>query len=258
MARRVNELFAGDAGLAGIVITHGTDTLEETAFFLNLTVRDPRPVVLVGSMRTADAISADGPGNLLNGVRVAVSREAVGKGVLVVLNEDIGAARDVWKTHNQRVETFRSPELGFLGYVDPDTVVFHRETLRPHTTESPFDLTGLEALPRVDIVSDYTGSDGSILTSVAARGPDGIVVITFAGGRMSAGTRASVRSAVEAGVPVVIASRIPGGRIVGNPGEGLGALQSTDLPAHKARILLMLALTHTRELAELQRLLDLF
>ena len=112
----------------------------------------------------ANAISADGPANLLNAVRVAVSREAVGKGVLVVLNEDIGAARDVWKTHNQRVDTFRSPELGFLGYVDPDAVVFHRETLRPHTTESPFDVSELDALPRVDIVSDYAGSDGAILT----------------------------------------------------------------------------------------------
>ncbi len=258
LAKRVNELLRADPDLSGIVITHGTDTLEETAFFLNLTVRDPRPVVMVGAMRTADAISADGPGNLLNAVRVAVSPEAVGKGVLVVLNEDIGAARDIWKTHNQRVETFRSPELGFLGYVDPDEVVFHRETLRPHTTGSPFDVTGLEELPRVDIVSDYAGSDGRILTNAAEQAPDGIVVITFAGGRMSAGTQMGLQAAVAAGVPVVIASRVPGGRIVGNPAERFGALQSSDLPANKTRILLMLGLTQTTSPSELQRILDLF
>ena len=258
LAARVNELFAQDSALAGIVVTHGTDTLEETAFFLNLTVRDPRPVVLVGSMRSADAVSADGPANLINAVRVAVSPDAGGHGVLVVLNEDIAAARDVWKTHNQRVETFRSPDLGFLGYADPDAVVFHRRTLRPHTTESPFDVDGMESLPEVVIVSDYTGADGALLARAAAAGADGVVVITFAGGRMSAGMREGVRAAAAAGLPVVLASRIPGGRIVGQPAAPLGALLAADLPAHKARILLMLGLTRTRELGELQRLLEIF
>lgn len=255
LAERVNALFAGDPGLAGIVVTHGTDTLEETAFFLNLTVHDTRPVVLVGSMRSANAISADGPANLLNGVRVAVSPEASGKGVLVVLNEDIAAARDVWKTHNQRVETFESPELGFLGWVDPDAVAFHRAPLRPHTSESPFDVGALDALPRVEIVPDYTGNDGTLLEHVAATGPDGIVVITFAGGRMSAGMRRAVGSVAATGMPVVMASRVPGGRIVGDPAEPLGALLAPDLSAHKARILLMLALTRTRDLDELRGML---
>ena len=258
LATRVNELFEGDPALTGIVVTHGTDTLEETAFFLNLTVHDTRPVVVVGSMRSADAVSADGPANLINAVRVAASPDARGQGVLVVLNEDIAAARDVWKTHNQRVETFRSPDLGFLGYADPDAVVFHRRTLRPHTTESPFDVGGLEALPNVMIVSDYTGADGMLLASAAAAGADGAVVITFAGGRLSAGMREGVRAAAAAGLPVVLASRVPGGRIVGQPQEPLGALLAADLPAHKARILLMLGLTRTRDIAELARLFETF
>lgn len=258
LARRVNELFSTDPGLTGIVVTHGTDTLEETAFFLNLTVRHRRPVVLVGSMRSADAISADGPANLLNAVRVAVSPEAPGQGVLVALNEDIAAARDVWKTHNQRVETFQSPELGMLGWVDPDTVVFHRATLRPHTTESPFDVSDLERLPSVEVVSDYTASDGALLDWLVTREPDGLVVITFAGGRMSSGTREGVRRAVDAGIPVVLASRVPGGRIVGDPGAELGAVVAPDLPGHKARILLMLALTRTQDPGALQRLFRRF
>lgn len=258
LARRVNEILAGDPDLAGVVVTHGTDTLEETAFFLNLTVHDARPVVLVGSMRSADAISADGPANLLNAVRVAVSPDAVGHGVLVVLNEDIAAARDVWKTHNQRVETFRSPELGFLGWVDPDAVAFHRRALRPHTTESPFRVEGVEVLPDVTIVGDYTGADSGRITDAVARGVDGVVVATFAGGRMSAGTRQGVRAAVEAGVPVVLASRVPGGRIVGDPAEPLGAVLAADLPPHKARILLMLALLETDDVDEIRRLFRVY
>lgn len=258
LARRIDELLSGDPGLAGIVVTHGTDTLEETAFFLNLTVHHRRPVVLVGSMRPADAISADGPANLLNAVRVAVSPGAPGQGVLVVLDEDISAARDVWKTHNQRVGTFQAPELGVLGWVDPDTVLFQRATLRPHTTDSPFRVEGREALPEVALVPDYTGSDGSVLRELARRPaatrPDGIVVATFAGGRMSAGTRQAVGEAVEAGVPVVLASRVPGGRIVGNPAAPVGAVVAPDLPPHKARILLMLALTRTQDRTGLQEL----
>ncbi|MEX2466452.1 MAG: asparaginase [Gemmatimonadota bacterium] len=258
LGHRINRLFAEDPALAGIVVTHGTDTLEETAFFLNLTVRDPRPVVLVGSMRSADAVSADGPANLINAVRVAVAPEAAAHGVLVVLNEDIAAARDVWKTHNQRVETFRSPDLGFLGYADPDAIVFERRSLRPHTTESPFDIEGLDVLPEIAIVSDYTGADGTLLARAAEAGADGVVVITFAGGRLSAGMREAVRTAAAAGLPIVLASRVPGGRIVGQPAEPLGAVLAADLPAHKARILLMLGLTRTRDTAELQRLFRRF
>ena len=258
LATRINALFEADPDVAGIVVTHGTDTLEETAFFLNLTVRHERPVVVVGSMRSSGEVSADGPANLLNAVRVAVSEAAVGKGVLVVLNENISAARDVWKTDNRRVDTFRSPELGHLGFADPDTVVFYREALRPHTAGTEFEVGGLDALPRVEIAVDYAGFDGGTLRYLAEQRPDGIVLATFAGGRMSAGAQAGLRAAVQAGVPSVLASRVPGGRIMGNPAERLGAAVARDLPAHKARILLMLALTTTRELAEIQRIMDTY
>jgi L-asparaginase type II len=246
LAKRINQIFQQDSNVAGVVITHGTDTLEETAFFLNLTVRDSRPVVVVGSMRTSSEISADGPANLLNGVRVAVSAQAVGKGVLVVLNEDIAAARDVWKTDNRRVQTFRSPELGFLGFADPDTL------------ESEFDVSGVDSLPNVVLVSDYAGFDGSLIDHLVSTRPDGMVVATFAGGRMSAGARRAVQRAAEAGIPLVIASRVPGGRIVGNPLGDTAAIVSRDLPSHKARILLMLALTRTGEIQEIQRIFDIY
>ena len=133
LAKRINAIFDADPAVAGVVVTHGTNTLEETAYFLNLTVKHDRPVVVVGAMRPASAISADGPLNLLNAVRTAVSKDAVGKGTLVVLNDEVNAARDVTKTNTYRVETFRSGELGLLGYVDADKVAFYRAPLRRHT-----------------------------------------------------------------------------------------------------------------------------
>jgi L-asparaginase type II len=258
LAKRINRAYESNPDLSGVVVTHGTDTMEETAFFLNLTVRDSRPVILVGSMRSSDEISADGPANLLNAVRVAVQRGAVGAGVLVVLNEDISSARDVWKTDNRRVHTFRSPEFGYLGVVDPDTVMFYRSSTLPHTAQSEFDVRRLDSLPRVEIVTDFAGFDGSAIEDLLQRSPDGIVLSTFAGGRMSAGARTGVQKAAEAGIPVVVASRVPGGRIIGNPARPLGAVVARDLPAHKARILLMLAMTTTVNLPDLQRIFDTY
>lgn len=257
LAKRVNQLFGGEEPPAGIIITHGTDTLDETAFFLNLTVRSSRPVVIVGSMRSADEISADGPANLLNAVRVAVDEQARGKGVLVVLNEDIGAARDIWKTDNRRVNTFRSPQLGFLGVVDPDAVVFYRSPLRPHTLQSEFRLDGVESLPEILPLQDYSGSDGKLIRLAASTHPAGVVMASFAGGRLSAGARTALAEVLKAGIPVVVASRVPEGRIVGNPLRGLeGAILARDLLPRKARILLMLALTKTRDPAVLQEIFD--
>lgn len=257
LSKRISALLE-DPQLAGVVVTHGTDTMEETAFFLNLTVRDRRPVVLVGSMRSANEISADGPANLLNAVRVAASTEAAGKGVLVVLNEDIAAARDVWKTDNRRVHTFRSPELGFIGFADPDTVIFYRSPLRPHTWQAEFDLASVDNLPQIEIAVDYTGFDGSTIDYLVDSRPHGIVLATFAGGRMSAGARRAVERAAAAAVPVVIASRVPGGRIVGDPLGDVAGVVARDLPAHKARILLMLALTRTRALEDIQWIFDTY
>jgi L-asparaginase len=258
LAHRINSLFRDDRALRGLVITHGTDTLEDTSFFLHLTVKDPRPVVVTGSMRSANEISADGPANLLNAVRVAISPDAVGRGVLVALNEHIASARDVWKTDNRRVETFRSPELGFLGLVDPDGVVFYRATLRPHTVQSAFDVSGVKTLPAVALLTDYPGFDAALMDGVIATKPAGVVVAAFAGGRMSAGAREAVKRAAAAGLSVVVASHVPGGRIVGDPVEGLSAVVARDLSPNKARVLLMLALTQSRELKDLQRVFDTY
>jgi len=258
LAERINTLLRQDPQLRGIVITHGTDTLEETAFFLNLTVKDSRPVVVVGSMRSSDEISADGSANLLNAVRVSVEADARDKGVLVALNESIAAARDVWKTHNRRVDTFESSDLGMLGVADPDEVVFYRSPLRPHTSATEFAVSNDRPLPTVPIIHDYAGFDGELLRQALTTDPAGIVVATFAGGRMSPGARAGITDVLAAGVPVVIASRVPGGRIVGDMSGDGAVVVARDLPPHKARILLMLALDAEIGRADLQRVFDTY
>src|SRR5688500_17670272 len=148
IARRINALFAGDSNVSGVVITHGTNTMEETAYFLNLTVKHDRPVVLVGSQRPATAISADGPLNLLSAIRTAAAPVSRGKGVLIVMNDEINGARDVTKSNTYRVEAFRSGELGFLGYVDPDQVVFYRTSTKRHTVQSEFDIGTVKQFPK--------------------------------------------------------------------------------------------------------------
>src|SRR5689334_10591206 len=149
LAKRINAIIKETPAVAGFVITSGTNTLEETAYFMNLTVRSDKPVVLVGAMRPATAISADGPLNLLNAVRTAISPDAKGKGTLIVLNDEINAARDTTKTNTLRVETFKSPELGILGYIDEDKVSFYRASTKRHTSNSEFDVTNMTTLPKV-------------------------------------------------------------------------------------------------------------
>ena len=258
LAQRINSLFSENDNLASIVITHGTDTLEETAYFLNLTVKSDKPVVLVGSMRSSNEISADGPANLINGVRVAASEQAVNQGVLVVLNEDITAARDVLKTDNRRVHTFRGSNVGHIGTVDPNGVRFYHRSLQPHTTSSEFDVSSLTALPRVFILSDFTGIDESLVSNFGKQEMDGLVVRTFAGGRMSAGMLAGLANLEQRGTPTVITSRVPGGRIVSPPNYNFSAVVSNGQQDNKARILLMLALTQTSELSEVQRIFDTY
>ncbi len=252
ISKRINELFRTEPDLAGVVVTHGTDTMEETAYYLNLTVQDERPVVLVGSMRSATTISADGPSNLLDGVRVAASAAARNRGVMIVLNDEINSARAARKTDNQRVQTFRAPEFGLLGYADPDTVLFYRSPPHRHTAGSEFDLSRVESLPEVAIVIDYAGFDGSTITEWIDKGAAGIIVQTFAGGRMSAGGLRAVREATDRRIPIVISSRVPGGRIPGNPLVE-GSILARDLSAHKARVLLLVALAAGVGPEELER-----
>ena len=258
LVQRINRRFSENKNLAGIVITHGTDTMEETAYFLNLTVKSDKPVVLVGSMRSANEISADGPANLINAVRVAISEQAVSQGVLVVLNEDITAARDVWKTDNRRVQTFQGSNVGHLGTVDPDGVRFYHRILQPHTTRSEFDVSSLVTLPGVYILSDFTGIDETVVRNFGNQEMDGLVVRTFAGGRMSTGMLAGLASLEQHNIPTVITSRVPGGRIVSAPDYDFSAVVSNGQQDNKARILLMLALTQTSELSEIQRIFDTY
>ena len=252
LAHRINAIFATEPQTAGVVITHGTNTLEETAYFLNLTVKDQRPVVLVGSMRPASAISADGPLNLLNAVRTAVSPEARGKGVLVVLNDEINAARDVTKTNTYRVETFRAPELGLLGYVDADRVSFYRASTRRHTVTSEFDVRSLTELPKVDILYSYVEPNAAMIGALAASGVGGIVFAGTGAGLIAPGEREAVKAAgalPPASRPIFVrSSRTGNGRVIDTEdAESLNLIAADTLNPQKARILLMLALTKTKD-----------
>ena len=257
LAKRINELLDDEPDISGIVVTHGTDTMEETAYFLHLTIKDLRPVVLTGSMRSATAISADGPANLLTAVRVAADTNAGGRGVLVVLNDEVHSARDVRKTDNNRIDTFVSTEWGALGVVDSDGVTFRRSSETLHTVQALPSVAGVEALPAVPIVADFAGNDAMVLRSWAQQGVAGIVVQAFGGGRTSPEMRRAISEIASEGIPVVLASRVPEGRVIGSGQQAqAGVVAGGDLPPHKARVLLMLALLHSRDGTEIQAIFD--
>jgi L-asparaginase len=255
LAKKINELFKQQPDLRGVVVTHGTDSMEETAYFLHLTVKDRRPVILTGSMKTSDEISADGPANLINAVRVAVDSTSLYQGVLLVMNENILSARDAWKTDNRRPETFQSTGYGYLGVADPDQILFYRKIIKLHTLSTPFDVANIIVLPKVDIVSDFTGFDSDILKYFGSRSLDGIVFQSFAGGRLSKGAEEGLSELAKT-MPVVIASKVPQGRIIGNPNPGLPVAYAHDLSANKARVLLMLALLHNQSVDYMQHTFD--
>ncbi|WP_133578866.1 type II asparaginase [Aureibacillus halotolerans] len=240
LAKRVNVLLAQD-DTDGIVITHGTDTLEETAFFLHMTVKSDKPVVVVGAMRPATAISADGPMNLYNAVKVAGAEKSVGKGVLVVLNDRIGSARMISKTNTTMLDTFQSEEYGFLGAIAGGEIHYYQEMLRKHTTETPFDVSELTELPQVDILYGYQNMPSYLFEAAAANGADGIVTAGSGNGSLSSIGSEVVKKVIEKGIPVVRASRVGNG-IVTETSNGIAA---DSLNPQKARILLMLALTET-------------
>jgi L-asparaginase len=170
LARRINELFHKDAGLAGIVVTSGTDTLEETAYFLQLTVLSDRPVVVTGSMRNPSTLGYEGAANLLAAFRAAAAPASRGKGVLVVLNDEINSARDVTKTDALRLQTFQARVYGALGVVDADSVAYFREPTRRHTAKSEFDVAAIVELPRVDVIMTYQGAPGDLIKAAVDHG----------------------------------------------------------------------------------------
>ncbi len=258
LAKTINTHFEENKSLTGIVITHGTDTLEETAFFLNLTVKWDKPVVLTGSMKSSDEVSADGPANLINAVKVASNAGAIGQGVLVVLNENITSARDVRKTDNRRVDTFEGGNVGHIGTVDPAGVRFYHKSLHPHTTNSEFDITNISSLPYVPILGDYSGFDESLVEDFTSDEMVGLVIRTFAGGRMSHGMIAGLANLERFDLKVVVTSRVPKGRIVQAPNYPFKAVFSRGLQDNKTRILLMLSLTKTNDMSEIKRMFETY
>jgi L-asparaginase len=254
LARRINTLFKDDADLSGVVVTSGTDTLEETAYFLHLTVRSDKPVVVVGSMRNPSTPGYEGIANLLDAYRVAADPASRGKGVLVVLNDEINSAREVTKTDARRLETFQTRGYGVLGVVDPDRVAYYRTVVRRHTKESEFDLTSVQALPRVDIALVYQGASGDVIKAMVDQGARGIVVASAGAGAFSGTQEEGVEYAIQKHVFVVTTTRTGSGRIAPSPDAGSFRVEGEDLAPVKARILLMLALTRTKDPAEIQRM----
>ena len=246
LARGIEAAAARD-DVDGIVITHGTDTMEETAFFLNLVLKTEKPVVITGAMRPATAISADGPLNLLNAVRVAADPEACGKGVLVVLNDVIVTARDATKLHPTNVATFRGPDLGMIGMISGDDILFIGTSARPHTTASEFsldDLEGLEKLPRVDILYSHADDDGVFADAAVAAGAQAIVHAGTGNGSIHKETEKALMRAAEKGVLIVRATRTGSGAVT--PGieewQRAGFVPAGTLNPQKARILAQLVI----------------
>lgn len=250
-----NQLVADHPDLAGIVIGHGTATLEETAYFLGLTLKVAIPVVVIGSQRPLSALASDAHTNLVNGVRVAASPASVGRGVLVVLNDEIHAAREVTKTATFRLQTFRVPDFGMLGYVDGDVVSYYRKTERAVAPATEFDISALEALPRVDISYSYAGADGVEVDAFVAAGAKGIVSAGFAPGMATAAQADALARAHAAGLVIIQATRAGSGVVHrGARLVELGFLTSDNLNPQKARLLLALALTRTTDPDEIARI----
>ncbi len=247
--------------VVGVVVSHGTDTLEETAYFLDLTVASAKPIVLIGAQRNASEHDFDGPRNLLNAVRICVAPEAKNMGAMICLNNQINAARNVTKVHTSSVETFNSGDFGFIGYADNDRVVFYRYPIRRQHIA-----LAAGSLPYVEIVAMYGGATGSLVKAAADQGAKGIVIQALGWGNVNIPMFEAIKYAIGKGVPVVISTRVPSGRVLpvyGFAGGGktlkdAGAVFADDLTPQKARILLMLALqAGVKDAQTLQKFFDL-
>ena len=261
LARRINVTFREDPELAGIVVTSGTDTLEEIAYFLNLTVRSEKPVVVVGSMRNPSTLGYEGAANLLEGFRVAAEPASRGKGVLVVLGGEINAAREVTKADALRLDAFQSRGYGILGVVDSDKVAYYRTGVKRHTVDAEFDITALKDLPRVDVIMVYQGASGDLIKAAVDQGARGIVIASAGAGATSGTQREGIQYAIDRGVYVVASTRTGSGRIAAWRQDGAQAQTSAsyriageDLAPVKARILLMLAIAAKADGLAIQRM----
>ncbi|ENT5922368.1 type II asparaginase [Campylobacter jejuni] len=252
LAKKIAKLFA--EGIDGVVITHGTDTMEETAYFLNLTIKSDKPVVLVGAMRPSTAISADGPKNLYNAVALVANKEAKNKGVMVAINDKILSARGVVKTHSLNVDAFSSPDFGDLGYIVDGKAFFYNNVTKAHTKNASFDVSKLTSLPKVDILYSYS-NDGSGVAAKALfeHGTKGIVVAGSGAGSIHKNQKDVLKELLKKGLKVVVSSRVVAGCVaVSDSDEKLGFISAEDLNPQKARVLLILALTKTSDPKKIQ------
>ena len=258
MAKRINEL-AASADVDGIAITHGTDTMEETAYFLNLVVKTNKPVVLTGSMRPSTALSADGPMNIYNAVAVAADPKAVGRGVLVSINDQIHSAHDLTKTHTTATDTFMSPYHGVIGSTAYGVSQYYRFPYKKHTVDTPFNVDSARSLPRVDILYIYEDMPGDLVDAAVKAGAKGIVSAGVGNGNMPKAVMDALARAAKAGVVVVRASRVPlgfVGRNVEVDDEKLNFVASEELNPPKARVLLRLALMKTGDPKQIQEMFN--
>ena len=255
LARRINELTAMP-DVDGVVITHGTDTVEETAYFLNLVVKSRKPVVLTAAMRPSTALSADGPLNFYNAVAVAANKEAAGRGVLVVINDWIHGAASLTKTSTTAVQTFLSPLRGLIGTVAYGDAEWYRGPVGKNTADSEFSLDGVTVLPRVDIVMAYENMDGALIDAAVAAGAKGVVVAGVGNGNMTKPALDALAAQAKKGIVCVRSSRVTTGNVGRNvevDDDKLGLVASLDLNPQKSRVLLRLALTRTKDPKQIQR-----
>jgi len=259
LSHRITEILAKQPEVKGIVVTHGSNTVEETAYFLSLTVKTDKPIVLTAAQRQFTTLSSDSPKNFLQAVRVAADDQARGKGAMVVTNDVINAARDVSKNISYRLETYSSRDIGALGFVDEDRVTFYRA---PTRATGGFDITRLQKLPRVDVIYTYAGADGALIDAAIDQAKaDGIIIAGFATGSGTPGMDEAVKRHMSQGVPIVMTNRGWTGRVTetaARAGEKRPLLYGDNLTPQKARILLMLALTRTRDPAELQKIFETY
>jgi L-asparaginase len=256
LSLKMSALLA-DPDLAGIVFAHGTNTIEETAYFLNLTVKSEKPIVIVGAQRPFSTLSSDAALNLLNAIRVAADPGSRGKGTLVVLNDTVQAARDVTKSNTYRVETFQSREVGILGYADPDRVVYYRAPVRKHTIQSEFDVAQISSFPKVSILYSYSGDDGDLARAAVAAGAKGLVIAGTGAGHTNNARKILKELHESTGVIVVRSARVGAGRVVREDNwQEPGFVAADNLNPQKARILLQLGLTKTSKPDEIQRMFD--
>jgi L-asparaginase len=250
LSRHVASLLRTRPELAGVVITHGTDTMEETAYFLDLTLPGDRPVIVTGAMRPSDMAGADGPANLTNAARAAVDPRARGRGAMVLMDDRLFAARDVTKTNSTRVDTFQAPERAPIAIVDADGLFYRGPS--PGRSMPLFDIASVSELPRVDVVYGYAGADSVVIDALVSAGARGLVMAGVGRGGLTPGQNSALRRARAAGVVVVVGTRTGAGRVPVQRDDGM--VGAGDLNPQKARVLLMLALTRTTDPREVARI----